>query len=54
MPIIPLQFKKIYTCSICKEEFEWNKESAWFGTIESAECVVCSDECKEKSGLKDD
>ncbi len=53
MTIVKVKFKKLYTCNICNEEFEWGEGCEWFGTLEVVENVVCSQECKEKSGLKD-
>jgi len=54
MAIIKLKLRKMYTCSICKKEFEWGEESSWYGTLENTELIACSEKCKEKSGKIDD
>jgi hypothetical protein len=55
--------KKTRTCDICKKEFTWVEgESFWYGShatktrpyCENVMLVVCSNKCKQDSGLEDD
>ena len=40
---------KKYVCEICSHQFNWNKNSFWFGKRDSEpEFVVCSEKCKKK------
>lgn len=46
--------KKIYRCSNCKSEFNWGKNSSWYGSYkqmdENPEKLIysCSDECMDE------
>ena len=39
---------KKYICNSCGTQFNWSKDSSYFGTTEQADYVFCSDSCRDK------
>jgi len=39
---------RLYTCSICGNEFSWSKECYWYGTLENVLAIACSHKCQTR------